>query len=410
MSRRRRRIPDAEDPIAEGTQVRQVTEYVRHDGSTLTSRSFGSPDALRALSPFESLDGKVLESIFRAAKVRDFTCGDTLFRQGEANDEVLYVLTGLVELQRDGRRIGVVKAGSDEARRPLSKSAIHWHGAEVISRHAQVLAIDATKVDILLTLEQTGAYKVLDIQQDDEGLADLDDWMVQVLRSKAFRHISPANIQAMFMRLERVDHCAGDVVIHQGDPGDYFYVIARGRCKVERAMATGTKSVILAELGVGASFGEEALIANCRRSATVSMLTDGTLMRLNKADFQNLCGKPVIRELSLEQARTVIRQGGCWLDVRLPSEVKTTGIRGALSVPLYMLRLRMDSIPKSKPVVVVCDTGRRSAVAAFVLAQNGHDVSILKGGLFATNPDFIGDGTTRRLRALNGSTQRQRSL
>lgn len=384
--------------------ARNELENPQPAGSSLTARSIGSPQDLRSLSPFESIDIHVLESIFRASRVRDCNGGDILFRQGEANAEVLYVLTGLVELQRDGRRLGLVKAGSEEARRPLSKAAVHWHGAEVVSRHARILAVDATRVDILLTLEQTGAYKVMDIQQD--GTGDPDDWMVQVLRSRAFRRISPANIQAMFMRLERVDHRAGDVIIHQGEPGDYFYVIARGQCRVQRAMSTGDRSVTLAELGVGASFGEEALIANCRRSATVSMLTDGTLMRLNKADFQKLCGKPVIRELSLEHARTVVRQGGCWLDVRLPSEVKTTEIRGALSVPLYMLRHRMDSIPSSRPVVVVCDTGRRSAVAAFVLAQNGYEVSVLKGGLFAANPGFISDGTTTRIRNLDGNTQR----
>ena len=36
------------------------------------------------------------------------------------------------------------------------------------------------------------------------------------------------------------------------------------------------------------AFGEEALVSETRRNATVAMLTDGSLMRLNKADFDAL--------------------------------------------------------------------------------------------------------------------------
>ena len=46
--------------------------------------------------------------------------------------------------------------------------------------------------------------------------------------------------------------------------------------------------VYLAELGMGDTFGEEALISGAHRNATVTMITDGVLMRLGKDDFNTL--------------------------------------------------------------------------------------------------------------------------
>ena len=75
-----------------------------------------------------------------------------------------------------------------------------------------------------------------------------DDWMTTLLQTKAFHKIPPANIQAIFMRLQQVNYKAGDVVIKQGDEGDYFYVITRGRCIVTRETPLNKEGIRLAEL------------------------------------------------------------------------------------------------------------------------------------------------------------------
>ena len=63
------------------------------------------------------------------------------------------------------------------------------------------------------------------------------------------------------MRMQRVDHKAGDIVIKQGDEGDYFYVIVKGKCLVTRETPLNKEGIKLAELGMGDTFGEEALIS-----------------------------------------------------------------------------------------------------------------------------------------------------
>ncbi len=63
---------------------------------------------------------------------------------------------------------------------------------------------------------------------------------------------------------------------------------------VTRETPMNRSGLKLAELGVGDTFGEEALISEAKRNATVSMLTDGVLMRLNKQDFRDLMNEPLV--------------------------------------------------------------------------------------------------------------------
>ena len=138
---------------------------------------------------------------------------------------------------------------------------------------------------------------------------------------------------------------------------------------------------MLAELTVGDTFGEEALISESKRNATITMLTNGALMRLGKDDFQKLLTEPVLEWLDHDEANDVVTDGGRWLDVRLPSEFDASHEDGAVNIPLYMLRLSLNTLNPELKYVVYCDTGRRSSAATFILSQNGFQAVVVKDGL-----------------------------
>ena len=71
-----------------------------------------------------------------------------------------------------------------------------------------------------------------------------------LLQTKAFHKIPPANIQAIFMRMQQINYHAGDVVLKQGAEGDYFYVLTRGKCLVTRETPLNKEGIKLAELVV----------------------------------------------------------------------------------------------------------------------------------------------------------------
>ena len=76
--------------------------------------------------------------------------------------------------------------------------------------------------------------------------------------------------------------------------------------------------------------------------------------------------------------------GAALLDVRMPEEHAQRAIDGSVNVPLYRLREDIAAVlPPGARVVVYCNTGERSAAAAFVLKRLGYEVSALHGGLGA---------------------------
>jgi CRP-like cAMP-binding protein/rhodanese-related sulfurtransferase len=336
---------------------------------------------LKAFSPIDSLKKENLAALVKKTKVRDAQPGEALFREGDAEKRTFYILSGTVELREGSQSATKVRGGTEDARNPLSPKLPRRRTAIAITP-VEYITIDSDLLDVMLTWDQTGSYEVAELRGETIGS---DDWMTTLLQTKAFHKIPPANIQAIFMRLQQVNHKAGDVVIKQGDEGDFFYVITRGKCVVTRETPLNKEGIRLAELQVGDTFGEEALISEAKRNATVAMETDGSLMRLGKEDFRKLLNEPMLDWVDAVGAEKVIQEGGQWLDVRLPSEFEAYHNEGAINVPLYFIRLKLKTLDSSVKYVVCCDTGRRSSAGAFILNERGFQTYVLKGGLNQTN-------------------------
>ena len=332
---------------------------------------------LRQLSPVSSLKKDNLEALVKKTELKLARPGESLFREGDAAKRTVWVLSGSVELRRGDETLATIVGGTSEASNPLSPQLPRQHTAIAIS-NCEYITIDSDLLDVMLTWDQTGQYEVSELR----GIAGTeDDWMTTLLQTKAFHKIPPANIQAIFMRLQQVNHKAGDIIIKQGEDGDYFYIITRGRCVVTRETPLNKEGIRLAELDVGDTFGEEALISEAKRNATVYMETDGSLMRLAKKDFHTLLNEPMLDWVDRERADEIVAQGGQWLDVRLPSEFEAYHNDGAINVPLYFIRLKLKTLDPKTKYVVCCDTGRRSSAAAFILNERGFDTVVLEGGL-----------------------------
>ena len=230
----------------------------------------------------------------------------------------------------------------------------------------------------MLTWAHTSTYHVEELKEDNSD----DDWMTQLLNTNAFHMIPPANIQAIFMRMQPVEHNPGDIIIKQGEEGEYFYIIKSGRALVTRSTPSNPKGIKLAELAPGDSFGEEALISNTKRNATIMMLCKSTLVRLAKSDFISLLNEPIQSQLSFKDAAAKVEAGSAtWLDVRLPSEYKLSHISGSENMPLISMRLKLKSLDKDKTYILCCETGRRSSAAAYILSEQGFTCLVLQDGI-----------------------------
>lgn len=337
-----------------------------------------SPGLFAALVPLNSLKPESQVTLAKKASVIEAVAGQYLFRAGDEAPMAFYVLTGSVQLEdSQGKVLATIRGGEPAAAHRLAHQAPRKAAAKVLEA-ARVLAIDASLMDVMLTWDQTGTFEVDELSADDDTSGD---WMTRLLQMPTFQSVPPANLQAMFMRMEQISHAAGHVVVRQGDPGDYFYVLMEGRCVVTREVPN-QKPVRLAELDVGSCFGEEALISESPRNATVTLLSYGKLMRLSKTDFRQLLNEPLARKIKYAEAKKQVDAGEArWLDVRMPSEATAVPVAGAINIPLFMLRMKLNLLDPATRYVAVCDSGRRSSVAVFVLTQKGYDVSMVEGGL-----------------------------
>jgi rhodanese-related sulfurtransferase len=111
------------------------------------------------------------------------------------------------------------------------------------------------------------------------------------------------------------------------------------------------------------------------------MLTDGSVMRLNKNDFHQLLKEPTIEKVDYKAAQDIVSQGGQWLDVRLPSEFSEAHESEAINIPLYFIRLKLNMLDPEARYVVYCDTGRRSSAATFILVEKGFNACVLEDGI-----------------------------
>ena len=335
---------------------------------------------LRKFAPFDGMKRENLAALARKVSVRSLSAGRALFSQGDTDKRTLWLISGTLEVNENDRDVGVLRGGTVEVRNPLDAHNPRRSTMRAVG-DVSYLAIDSDLLDVMITWDQTGSYEVEELQAQLQN-AGSEDWMTTLLQTNAFHHrIPPANIQAIFQRLQRFPCKVGEVVIKQDEEGDYFYIIVQGKCTVTRETPMSREGIKLAELGVGDTFGEEALIAEAKRNATVTMLTDGVLMRLNKQDFRELMNEPLLQWVTTERATEITAAGGLWLDVRLPSEFQNLAVEGALNVPLYLIRLKLSTLDRTKPYVVYCDTGRRSSAAAYILVERGFDAFVLKGGV-----------------------------
>jgi len=337
-------------------------------------------ELLKQFSPLSGLKPENQNDLANKSQLQDTEAGRYIFRQGDADKRTVYLVKGEVELRAGDKVVRVISGGSEEGRHPLAPQ-IPRHLSARAKTNVEWFGVDSDLLDIMLTWDQTGAFEVGELQAHEETPAD--DWMTTILQTKAFHRIPPANIQAVLMRMENIARKAGDVIIKQGDEGDYFYIVTSGKCVVTRETPTNKAGIKLAELVTGDGFGEEALISDAKRNATVTMATDGSLVRLAKEDFKKLLNEPSQKWVPMEEAKKLVAGGGQWLDVRLPSEFENQHQDGAINIPLYFIRLKLDTLDSKKKYVVYCDTGRRSSAGAYILSERGFDVYVLKGGTTA---------------------------
>lgn len=338
--------------------------------------------AVRGLEPISSLSPEQISELVAQSRLESLEPGMPVLRSGKPERQAVYLLRGDIELHVGNGKRQVISAGSAEALHPIASEESLSATAAVTASRVTILRVDADLLDRLLTWAQISVPEEAVVMSEDRIITvNKAGWLKTMLKSPTFRNLPPANVEELLHRLEPTFAGAGKVVIRQGDHGDYFYMIDDGVVLVTHNPDDDEDSIVMAELNKGDTFGEAALLTDNPRNATVSMMTDGILLRLSKEDFNKLLRAPTLQWLDFKAASACVAEGAIWTDVRLPSEYRHSRLPGAINVPMPTLHRMARELDRKRRYICYCQTGQRSSAAAFVLKQYGLDACVLDDGL-----------------------------
>ena len=340
-----------------------------------------------ALEPISTFGPAKLRELLEYCHIETVEEGDDPFKDHPLQGESVYLVKGKLEVTySDGNRV-LIHADSEWARHPIGKRHPERKTAAAITR-IQLLRVNDNLLDQMVTWEQFSIKeedKVVEVKERTvpskkrfltSGMFSADD-----LSKSPFYNLPSAHIGKLLDHIESIAVWENEIIIREGDEGDYYYLIESGKALVTRKVDEG--SVVLAELKAGDVFGEEALILNAKRNATVVMKTNGVLLRLQKHDFFELMQEPLLRKINFQEAKQKVSEGAIWIDVRNPPEFRHDKLLNAINVPLSEVRHAANRLDKAKNYVAYCQSGRRSAAAAFLLVQAGYKVDVLENGLWS---------------------------
>ncbi|MGZ5049516.1 MAG: cyclic nucleotide-binding domain-containing protein [Methylobacter sp.] len=331
---------------------------------------------IRKLIPLATLPGVQFNALCSDISVEEIHDG-FLFKKGDTSPELVYLISGEVSLQASGLVVEVVSADIDSAKFALAHQIPRKIDA-VANGKVRFLKLSPGIIEKTpaLTNKEEKSYMVID---ENEG--DPNDWMTALLRSPIFQRLPPSNLQKILMGLEAVHFKKGEIIIEQGAPGDYYYLIKSGQCLLTRKPTPNAKEIKLAQLSNGDTFGEDSLLSGATRNVTITALTDIVLLRLDKDRFISLIKEPSLKFVDYDGMQQAIKQGAALLDVRSQDDYEKKHLDGSINLPFFSLRMLLKTLNHDKPVIVVCQDGKVSEAAAFLLLRNKIDAAILRGGM-----------------------------
>lgn len=301
--------------------------------------------------PYIHIPSKLHASLGDAARIFDLGAGDGVSLAVPRHIHYVSVLAGAVEAGPGTNDHMTVCSGETQAiATPAGRLDLTTKEA------ALVCVVDSEAIDEIISFDAM----VTDTTAADRISMEAIE---RARRSPAFRRLPLECVETALHRMGHRAAVAGTEVIRQGEPGEIFYVLSTGRAEVWQTGLYDDEPRLVAELGPGDVFGEEALVTGSTRSATIRIVADAELLTLGKADYQMLISQQLVEEVEPVVAQTMLSAGYGLLDVRYAEEHEDACIPATKLIPLAELRTRIDELDRAARWIVYCRSGKRSAVA-----------------------------------------------
>jgi len=197
--------------------------------------------------------------------------------------------------------------------------------------------------------------------------------------------------RALWAHMRRRRFARGEVIFHEGDPGDSLHHIVKGHVSVKTSTPRGDQA-ILRVLGPDDVVGEFALIAPAPRAATVTALEPTETMMLDRESFDALRkDRPSVDDFLIHASVTEVRRLSAALVEALYLPVDTRVMRRVHDlVEMYKNGGTTTCVPLGQDEIAqLAGVTRQTVNKVLAKAQQDGVLQIERGRLQILDPEEI---------------------
>ncbi len=332
---------------------------------------------LRQYCYFSCLSDGALEALSNKFEVVHLPAGTLIIEEGAPANAFYMVCKGEVEVTKKNQwgqvsTLSVVGQGESFGEMALLTCSPRFSSVTAVT-DVTLLKLLKKEFDEIVRQDSAFAGLMVDRHQSFSHYSDIKT-------AQPFALLPPEKMSALIDKLAEKKFSPGEKIITQGTQGDAYFIIKSGRAKVlKRMLSDKEEEVALVEAGQG--FGEEALITDSPRSASVEAIDHTVVWTLSKEDFDEIAKASFLREADPEEVLSDSRDNIAFLDVRMKTEFDEDHIYGAVNIPLDELRRRYAELDRDREYYVYCLMGARSAAASFLMNNQGLRATSIRGGI-----------------------------
>ena len=321
--------------------------------------------------PFTHFSEKMLKHAGDAIRTFEIKGGESFTLQASSSEDYLFIISGTAIIKRQEADTINIDASDLEAQPIIFNEAItlQTDSSSIICHTDSALLNDYMSLQALSTASK------------DDDTEALTERLMFLKSTPVFRLLPVSVIEEAAKSCEELFVMKGDEIIRQNVRADDFYIVLEGEAEVLQEGFDDDEPKVVALLTSGDSFGKEALIIGGGHKSSVTMSSNGKLLKIKKSDFDRLVSTPALRSVSAEVAQVMVDNGAKIIDVRYEEEYQEENIPGSVLFPLPDLRQHIPSFDKTTEYLILCAVGLRAAAATMMLRQQNIKAYYIEGGI-----------------------------
>ena len=241
---------------------------------------------------FSACEDSEIEKIAELGEFVSIPMGKSVFEKGQEGDAAYVVFSGKVRVLQTGSNGKAITLAT------LSRGEIFGEQAIIKSepRSSTIRAADDT---VLIRFDQTMFRSLFESYSELQSYFDkLSEHraLINFLRlDTIFKNLPPKYVAPFLDRMDKLSFPEGEVIFEEGDDASEMYIIVKGEVRATRKH-NGSNEV-LNFIGEGEIFGERALFLEESRFATITPISEVTVLKIDRTTFNEIIDKsPQIKE------------------------------------------------------------------------------------------------------------------